>query len=40
MKGARMWKRLRLACGSDTNHAVNNSDARENEVKFEMIFRP
>lgn len=35
-----MEKHLGLASGSGTNHAVNNSDPRENEIKSEMIFRP
>lgn len=40
MKGPTMQKQLDVACGSGTNHAVNNSDVWKNEIKFEMIFRP
>lgn len=39
MKGPTMLKHLDLACGSGNNHAVNNSDPRVNEIKFEMTFR-
>jgi hypothetical protein len=36
-----MQKHLGLLAGwLDTERAIINSDSRENEIKFDMIFRP